>query len=173
MSDAQASTQEEAAAPAADLLERIRRHRRHTLELLTVCALGLVPWTVLLAMTLPSVYEVRQWRVTWVGFDALLMVAMAATALLGWLRHRAVIVSATTTAVLLICDAWFDVSLAFGTSGVWLSSVLAACVELPLAFYLIRRVMSMLSLAQWPTAKPAAADSSSSSSTRQPARPDA
>jgi hypothetical protein len=93
VSDAQASTQEKAAAPAAaaDLPERIRRHRRHTLELLTVCALGLVPWTVLLAMTLPSVYEVRQWRVTWVGFDALLMVAMAATALLGWLRHRAVI----------------------------------------------------------------------------------
>ncbi|MET7355149.1 hypothetical protein [Streptomyces mirabilis] len=83
-------------------------------------------------MTLPSVYEVRQWRVTWVGFDALLMVAMAATALLGWLRHRTVTVSATTTAVLLICDAWFDVSLAFGTSGVWLSAVLAACVELPL-----------------------------------------
>lgn len=167
MSDAQASTQEKAAAPAADLLERIRRHRRHTLELLTVCALGLVPWTVLLAMTLPSVYEVRQWRVTWVGFDALLMVAMAATALLGWLRHRAVIVSATTTAVLLICDAWFDVSLAFGTPGVWLSAVLASCVELPLAFYLIRRVMAMLSLAQWPTAKPAA------DSSRQPARPDA
>ncbi|MER6375449.1 hypothetical protein ABT255_45540 [Streptomyces mirabilis] len=167
MSDAQASTQEGAVSPAADLLERIRRHRRHTLELLTVCALGLVPWTVLLAMTLPSVYEVRQWRVTWVGFDALLMVAMAATALLGWLRHRAVIVSATATAVLLICDAWFDVSLAFGTAGVWLSAVLAACVELPLAFYLIRRVMGMLSLAQWPTAKTAAASS------RQPARPDA
>ncbi len=153
-------------APAADLLERIRRHRRHTLELLTVCALGLVPWTVLLAMTLPSVYEVRQWRVTWVGFDALLMVAMAATALLGWLRHRAVIVSATATAVL-ICDAWFDVSLAFGTAGVWLSAVLAACVELPLAFYLIRRVTGMLWLAQWPTARTAADGS------RQPARPDA
>ncbi|MEU2736360.1 hypothetical protein ABZ656_13255 [Streptomyces sp. NPDC007095] len=167
MSDAQASTQEAAAAPAADLPERIRRHRRHTLELLTVCALGLVPWTVLLAMTLPSVYEVRQWRATWVGFDALLMVAMAATALLGWLRHRAVIVSATATAVLLICDAWFDVSLAFGTSGVWLSAVLAACVELPLALYLIRRVMGMISLAQWPA--PRAATGSS----RQPARPDA
>lgn len=58
-------------------------------------------------------------------------------------------------------------SLAFGTSGVWLSAVLAACVELPLAFYLIRRVMGMLSLAQWPIAK-AAADNST-----QPARPDA
>ncbi|MET7980311.1 hypothetical protein ABZW44_46585 [Streptomyces mirabilis] len=42
-------------------------------------------------MTLPSVYEVRQWRVTCVGFDALLMVAMTAMALRGWLRHRAVI----------------------------------------------------------------------------------
>lgn len=42
-------------------------------------------------MTLPSVHEVRQWRVTCVGFDALLMVTMAATALRGWLRHRAVI----------------------------------------------------------------------------------
>jgi hypothetical protein len=78
-----------------------------------------------------------------------------------------VIVSATATAVLLICDAWFDVSLAFGTSGVWLSAVLAACVELPLALYLIRRVMGMISLAQWPA--PRAATGSS----RQPARPDA
>ncbi|WP_268256092.1 hypothetical protein [Streptomyces mirabilis] len=34
-------------------------------------------------MTLPSVYEVRQWRVTWAGFDTLLMVATAATAPLG------------------------------------------------------------------------------------------
>jgi hypothetical protein len=50
---------------------------------------------------------------------------------------------------------------------VWLSAVLAACVELPLAFYLIRRVMTMISLAQWPIAK-AASDSG-----RQPARPDA
>jgi hypothetical protein len=102
--------------------------------------------------------------VTWVGFDALLMVAMAATALLGWLRHRAVIVSATATAVLLICDAWFDVSLAFGTSGVWLSAVLAACVELPLAFYLIRRVTGMISLARWPS--PGTAADSGRQSTR-------
>jgi hypothetical protein len=48
-----------------------------------------------------------------------------------------------------------------------LSAVLAACVELPPAFYPIRRVTGMLSLAQWPTAKTAAGSS------RQPARPDA
>jgi hypothetical protein len=167
--DTQAGTREEAAAPApaADALERVRRHRRRTLELLTVCAVGLVPWTVLLALTLPSGYEVHQWRLAWVGFDVLLIVAMASTAILGWLRHRAVIVSGITTAVLLICDAWFDVSLAFGTPEVWLSAALAAFAELPLAVYLIHRVLGMISLAQWPSAGTTAPGH------EQPAGPDA
>jgi hypothetical protein len=142
----------DAPAPTPDTLERVRRHRRHTLELLTVCAVGLVPWTVLLAVTLPSAYEVHQWRTTWVGFDVLLVLAMAATALLGWRRHRGVIVAALAAAVLLICDAWFDVSLAFGTSDVWFAAALAVFAELPLAFYLIHRVLGMISLAQWPSA---------------------
>ncbi|MFF4803224.1 hypothetical protein ACFY1U_33225 [Streptomyces sp. NPDC001351] len=155
MSDTQTGNRIRAAAPApdGDLLERVRRHRRHTLELLTVCAVCLVPWTVLLGVTLPSGYQVHHWRVTWVGFDVLLVVAMASTALLGWLRHHAVIVAALATSLLLICDAWFDVSLAVGTSEIWLSAALAAFAELPLAFYLIRRVMGMISLVQWPTAR--------------------
>jgi hypothetical protein len=155
VSDIQAGHRTGAAAPAADssLLERVRRHRRQTLELLTVCAVGLVPWTFLLAVTLPSRYQVHHWRVAWVGFDVLLVAAMASTAIFGWRRHRAVIGSALATAVLLICDAWFDVSLAFGTSEIWLSAALAVFAELPLAFYLIRRVMGMISLAQWPSAE--------------------
>jgi hypothetical protein len=170
VSDTQAGTLDGAAAPppAADLLERVRRHRRHTLELLTVCAVGLVPWTVLLALTLPSGYEVHQWRVTWVGFDVLLVVAMASTAFFGWRRHRAVIGAGIATAVLLICDAWFDVSLAFGTSEVWLSAALAAFAELPLAGYLIHRVMAMISLAQWPSSESASPDGD-----QQAADPDA
>ncbi|MEV0904416.1 hypothetical protein [Streptomyces hokutonensis] len=141
--------------PSPDLLERARRHRRHTLELLTVCAVGLVPWTVLLAVTLPSAYEVHQWRVTWVGFDVLLVLAMAATALLGWRRNRAVIVAAVFSAALLICDAWFDVSLAFGTDDVWSAAALAVFAELPLAGYLIHRVTAMISLARWPSVEAA------------------
>ena len=159
VNDAQGDPHEEGTPPThtSDLLERVRRHRRHTLELLTVCAVTLVPWTVVLALTLPSGYEVHQWRLTWVGFDILLVVAMASTALLGWRRNRAVVLAALTTSVLLICDAWFDVSLAFGTSEVWLSAALALFVELPLAVYLIRRVMAMISLAQWPSAETATA----------------
>ncbi|MGQ4479825.1 hypothetical protein [Streptomyces sp. SAS_276] len=159
VNDAQADPHEGGTPPThtSDLLERVRRHRRHTLELLTVCAVTLVPWTVVLALTLPSGYEVHQWRLTWVGFDILLVVAMASTALLGWRRNRAVVLAALTTSVLLICDAWFDVSLAFGTSEVWLSAALALFVELPLAVYLIRRVMAMISLAEWPSADTATA----------------
>ncbi|MFE2416961.1 hypothetical protein [Streptomyces hokutonensis] len=141
--------------PTPDTLERVRRHRRHTLELLTVCAVGLVPWTVLLAVTLPAQYEVHQWRVTWVGFDVLLVLSMAATALLGWRRHRGVIVAAVFSAALLICDAWFDMSLAFGTDDVWSAAALAVFAELPLAGYLIHRVMAMISLARWPNVEAA------------------
>jgi hypothetical protein len=147
-----------APTPSPELLERIRRHRKHTLEVLTVSAVALIPWTVLLALSLPSGYKVHHWRVAWVGFDVLLLTAMAATAIFGWLRHRAVIVSGLATAVLLIGDAWFDVSLAFGTPEVWLSAALALFIELPLAGYLIHRVMRMISLAQWPTTAAATTD---------------
>ena len=120
------------------------RHRRHTLELLTLCAVGLVLWTVLLALTLPSDYHVHQWRTTWVGFDALLVAAMASTAYLGWRKHRGVVIAALATAALLICDAWFDVSLAIGTPDIWISAVLAVVVEVPMAAFLIRRVYALL-----------------------------
>ena len=143
-------------APSAELLERIRRQRRHTLELLTVSAVALVPWTVLLWFTLPSGYTVRQWRTAWVGFDVLLVLALATTSLLGWLGHRSVVLAASATATLLLCDAWFDVSLALGTPDVWLSAVLAVAVELPLAMFLIRKILGMLSLAQWPPRTPLA-----------------
>ncbi|WP_311700088.1 hypothetical protein [Streptomyces gibsoniae] len=80
---------------------------------------------------------------TWVGFDALLVAAMASTAFFGWRQNRAVLACALTTAILLICDAWFDVSLAFGTPDIWMSGVLAVFAELPLAAFLIHRVHSL------------------------------
>ncbi|WP_459180468.1 hypothetical protein [Streptomyces sp.] len=122
----------------------LERHRRHTLELLLVCAVALVPWTVLLALTLPKQYHVHEWRVTWVGFDILLVSAMASTAILGLRRHRMVAISALTTAVLLVCDTWFDVSLAFGTPDIWMSAALAVFIELPLAGFLLHRAHALI-----------------------------
>ena len=45
----------------------------------------------------------------WMGFDCVLIVFMAATAVLGWMRRQLVVLPAFTTGILLICDAWFDV----------------------------------------------------------------
>ncbi|MFJ8363474.1 hypothetical protein [Streptomyces sp. NPDC093984] len=126
----------------------LERRRRHTLELLAVSALGLIPWTVILGVTLPSDYRVHAWRTTWVGFDILLLTALGATAVLGMRRHRAVVLPALATAVLLVCDAWFDVSLALGTSAVWMSAALAVFVELPMAAFLFHRVRLLLR-SQW------------------------
>lgn len=122
------------------------RRRRHTVELLAVSALGLVVWTIMLGLTLPTDYRVHAWRTTWVGFDVLLLAALAATAVLAWRRHRAALVTSVATAVLLICDAWFDVSLDFGTPAVWGSAALAAFVELPIAGFLLHRVYALLQL---------------------------
>ncbi|MFF4211211.1 hypothetical protein ACFYZE_18025 [Streptomyces sp. NPDC001796] len=132
----------------------LERRRRHTLELLAVSALGLIPWTVILGVTLPSDYRVHAWRTTWVGFDILLLTALGATAVLGMRRHRAVVLPALATAVLLVCDAWFDVSLALGTSAVWLSAGLALFVELPMAAFLFHRVRLLLR-SQWTPQPPA------------------
>lgn len=133
-------------AAAARLDPVHERRRRHGLELLSVCVAGLVPWTVVLGLTLPTGRSIHSWRLTWVGFDVMLIVAMACTAFFGLRRHRAVLASALATAVLLICDAWFDVSLDIGTPDIWMSVGLAVFAELPMAAFLIHRVNLLMPL---------------------------
>ena len=122
------------------------RHRRHFVEMLAVSAVGLVAWTVMLGLTLPTDYRVHAWRTTWVGFDILLLASLAATGILAWRRHRAALMTSVATAVLLVCDAWFDVSLDFGTPAIWASAALAVFVELPIAAFLLRRVYRLIQL---------------------------
>jgi hypothetical protein len=92
-------------SPAA-VLTRVRRVR---LVLMVGATIGLIPWTVYLAITLPDKYIAHNWPATWVGFDVLLLIFIATTALLGLLRRQLLILTAFTTGILLICDAWFDV----------------------------------------------------------------
>lgn len=124
--------------------ERDERRRRHTVELLAASALGLVPWTVILGLKLPSDYQVHAWRTTWVGFDIMLLIALGTTAVLGKRSKRAMVLPALATAVLLVCDAWFDVSLEFGTSAVWASAALAVFVELPMAAFIVHRMHKLM-----------------------------
>jgi hypothetical protein len=124
------------------VLARVRRVR---LVLMVGAIVGLVPWTVYLAITLPDKYIAHNWPATWVGFDILLLVFMVATAILGVLRRQLLVLTAFTTGILLVCDAWFDVMTA-APADRWLSVLTAALGELPLAAVLITGALRILRL---------------------------
>ncbi|MBS2963740.1 hypothetical protein KGA66_11820 [Actinocrinis puniceicyclus] len=110
------------------------------------CVAVLVPWTVFLGLSLPDQHRANHWRLTWTGFDGLLLLALGATVYLGWRGRQAVIPGAIVTATLLVCDAWFDVTLDLGTAGVWWSVASAVLIELPLAVFFLSRALRMISL---------------------------
>ena len=122
---------------------RLRRLRRGRLTVLLAAVVALIPWIVYLGMTLPDRYVVRNWTLTWVGFDLLLLAMFAATAVLALLRRQLVVLSGFATGVLLVCDAWFDVTTA-GPDERAFSIILALAVELPVAALLIRSTLRLI-----------------------------
>ncbi|ORA12730.1 hypothetical protein [Mycobacterium arosiense] len=126
-----------------DLIRRLERPvseridpatRRARVRVMVAGSLALIPWMVYLWATLPVRHLVTNWPFTWVGFDSLLIALVAATAYLG--ARRRIVLTAFATAVMLICDAWFDVTTA-GPHDVSVSVVTAVCAEVPLAGLLI------------------------------------
>ena len=98
-------------------------------------AIGLIPWVVWLAWTLPERSVSAHYRLGWVGFDVLLCGALARTAWLGWRRSPFVVNVASATAALLVVDAWFDVTTSPGGDDLVASALAAVLVELPLAAF--------------------------------------
>jgi hypothetical protein len=114
-----------------------QRRRRFGLFVVTAAAVVLVPWIVFLATRLPENHRSHEWRTAWVGFDIALVLAFAATAWFGWRGRQVVITALVVTAVLLLCDTWFDVVLSWGGRGQWSAVVAAVLVEIPLAVYML------------------------------------
>ena len=133
--------------PLGELLpsSELARLRRVRLVLMVGAIVGLSPWIVYLAITLPDKYIAHNWPATWVGFDILILIFMAVTAVLGLLRRQLLVLTAFTTGILLICDAWFDVMTAAPTDR-WLSVLTAVLGELPLAIILITGALRILRL---------------------------
>jgi hypothetical protein len=121
------------------------RSRWLRLGLMIGGTIALIPWLVFMAIALPSTYLAHNWPMTWIGFDALLIGFMAATAVLGLLRRQLLLLTAFATGVLLICDAWFDVMTA-GPDTRWLSVVTAVLAELPLAAIMISGAVRVMRL---------------------------
>ncbi|WP_044509493.1 hypothetical protein [Mycobacterium simiae] len=140
-------------APLRDVIDPVllARIRRIRLGLMIGGSIAMIPWLIYLAMTLPDSYIARNWVLTWVGFDVLLVGFMVATAILGYLRRRILMLAAFTPGVLLICDAWFDLMTA-GPDDIWLSLVTALGIEVPLAVFMIRgaqRIMRLTMMRLW------------------------
>lgn len=136
------------ARPADDIgtsTRWLRRTREIRIALMVVSAVALVPWTIYLGFSLPRAYVAYNWDRAWVGFDVLLLVMIAATAIFGYLRRQMLVVTAFATGVLLVCDAWFDVMTAHSDDRAW-SVVTAVAVELPLAAVLIAGSLQVLRL---------------------------
>jgi hypothetical protein len=133
--------------PIGELLppSELARLRRVRLVLMTGAVIGLLPWIVYLAITLPDKYIANNWPATWVGFDVLILLFMAVTAVLGLLRRQLLVLTAFTTGILLICDAWFDLMTA-APEDRWLSVLTAVLGELPLAVLLITGALRILRL---------------------------
>ncbi len=114
------------------------RHRWAALLTLAACV-AMIPWTIMLATTLPDRHVTHHWSATWVGFDTVLLMSFAITSWTAWRRRRAVVAATTITVTLLGCDAWFDLTTATAGSDL-MTSATTAVAELALAAVLVRLV---------------------------------
>jgi hypothetical protein len=113
---------------------RLRRRTRFALLFTMGCCVVLAGWIAILILTLPGHYTSDDWRTVWVGLDVAELVGFAATGWAAWHQRQVVVFLMIVTGTLLVCDAWFDVTLDYGSRGFTASIVSAVLVELPLAF---------------------------------------
>ena len=114
----------------------LRRRRRFGMLFMTACCLVLAAWIAILILTLPMRYTSHDWRGVWVGLDLAELAGFAATAWAAWHQRQILIFLMMVTGTLLVCDAWFDLALAYGSRGFIMSLVTALVIELPLAVLL-------------------------------------
>jgi hypothetical protein len=106
---------------------------RWVTPLLTLVAVGLLPWTLWLTFSLPARHVSQHYDVAWVGFDIGLAAAFGATTWAAFRRSGWIVPLAAATGAMLVCDAWFDVVTSAG-GGERVEAVLEAVfAELPLA----------------------------------------
>ena len=110
------------------------RRRRIALLVMTGCCVALAGWIAILLLTLPDRYTAGNWRAVWVGLDIAELLGFAATAWAAWHQRQVVIFFMVITGTLLLCDAWFDLALNYGSSGFTASILSAVLAEIPLAF---------------------------------------
>jgi hypothetical protein len=125
---------------------RAKRRRIIALTIVLASCVFLAVWIGVLAATLPSRYKAGGWRGAWVGFDVAELVAFAMVAWAAWRGKQLLIVCLIVTSTLLLCDAWFDLTLDWGTRGFDFSLFSALVAEVPMAALMIFGARRLLRL---------------------------
>ena len=99
-----------AGAGARDIPPAVRRRARRLAWAYLIVAVGLIVWTVFLALSLPKENLEHHYRLTWTGFDLILVLAIYLTAHRAFRLDARVVYPATVVATLLVADAWFDIT---------------------------------------------------------------
>jgi hypothetical protein len=111
---------------------RLRHHRLGRLVALAV-GLFLLPWSVVLGITLPASTFVPDWSLAWMGLDLAEAAAALLTAVLLRRGSPRAALTAMAGAGVLFADAWFDVCTSPAGLARWLAVGEALGLELPLA----------------------------------------
>jgi hypothetical protein len=96
------------------------------------CGVALIPWLIVLATGLHPIERVPHWTTAWVGLDTMESLGLMATGLLTVRRRPLRSAAAGATGMLLVVDAWFDVTTASGPD-FRTALLMAIAAELPLA----------------------------------------
>ncbi len=119
-------------AVAADLAA-VSRRARWAGPVFAVLAALMVPWTIYLAVSLPSEQRAAHYDLAWAGFDVGLFTVLLWAAWSAATRSRWLAVAASLNAGFLVVDAWFDVVTAPDRRELVMALASAALIELPLA----------------------------------------
>ncbi len=107
--------------------------RAWVVPVFAILAVLLVPGMLWLSLTLPPAQRAAQYRLAWVGFDEVLLVTLAGVAFSALRDSELLEWVATSAGVLLVVNAWFDLTTSNGTTQELQALVLAVTIELPLA----------------------------------------
>jgi hypothetical protein len=118
-----------------DLPLGLQRRARRLAWVYLIVAVGLIVWTVFLALSLPKENLEHHYRLTWAGFDLIEVLAIYLTAHMAFRLDARVVFPATVVATLLVADAWFDVTTSATAQAAIGALILALAVELPAAAF--------------------------------------
>lgn len=98
-----------------------------------LAGLAMIPWVFYLSYTLPASARDAHWALAWVGLDSCEALGTLATGRFLARRDNRCALIATATAVLLVADAWFDLTSAAPGADLMAAAAMAAFAEIPIA----------------------------------------